>query len=511
MKINIRFIIIPLWGILVTISGIARAQNYEAVKTDASYYYIDSASLEIIVARIDSVESTGDETNYWAMRQIRQTDYSCFIPTGASWLGDIVTEKPNGVFQFMLYPFSPPDSSDVFTIQSKSPIGGSWQFYKYHTINDYIEASVSEINETNFIVFTDSVKTISLQRKNVSGQNIDDPINGQKILLSKNYGLIRLPKFDEFHTNLKFLNLCGKTNPVTGRTNLTFEEIFDFQPGDEFHIYYDDTPYTFWYPKESGLIIQNILERIIGSDSNTISYKIAECKTSTYTSGMGQFTTTNSQDTVIVTYSKANYSVFSYDPKEPQILPGWESDLTENTMGLSATDVLDKTGIPWKLIHATWPLWSDGTGECWNYAIIDDFPKSEYYYKGLGGPYHNWMAPWFSINFRKLVYYKKGSETWGTPLNCDSLLQVGTKEYDIKEDVKFYPNPTTGKVTITLPAATKFPCELLLTDISGRVAGKFILTSNTQQIDITDLEPGLYFARLVYENELMYIGKIMKQ
>ena len=487
------------------------AQDYKALKTDASYYFIDSASLEIIVARIDSASITGSETNYWAMRQIRQTDYSCFIPTGASWLGDFVSEKPNGVFQFTLYPFSPPDSSDIFTIESKSPIGGSWHFYNYHTINHYVEASVNEINETNFLGITDSVKIITLQRKNSSGQNIDDPINGQKILLSKNYGLIRLPKFDEFHTNLKFLDLCGKTNPVIGRTNLTFEEIFDFQPGDEFHISYDDTPYAFWYPKEVGFLIQNIIERIDGSNSDTVSYKIAECKTSTFTPGMGQYTTTNSTDTVIVKYIKNNYSVFSYDPKEPQILPGWVSELTENTMRLSATNALEKEGILWTLTNAIWPLWSDGTGFCWNYAIIDDYAKPEYYYKGLGGPYHYWMAAWTNTNFRKLVYYKKGSETWGTPLDCDSLLNVGTGEYGFKEDINFYPNPTTGIVTITLPPATKFPCELLITDISGRVIDKFIIYSNTQLIDITDFRPGLYFARLTNDNGSRFIGKIIKK
>ena len=134
------------------------------------------------------------------------------------------------------------------------------------------------------------------------------------------------------------------------------------------------------------------------------------------------------------------------------------------------------------------------------------------YYKGLGGPYTYCTGafdPGTAEN--KLVYYKKGSETWGTPLNCDSLLHVGTEEYDIKESVKFYPNPTTGNVTITLPAATKFPCELRLTDISGRVADIFILRGNSQIIDITILKPGLYFARLLHGNELMYIGKIMKQ
>jgi len=60
------------------------AQNFKAVKTDASYYYYDSVSKEIISARIDSTAISGSENQYFGMRQIRQTDYDCFIPNGAS-------------------------------------------------------------------------------------------------------------------------------------------------------------------------------------------------------------------------------------------------------------------------------------------------------------------------------------------------------------------------------------------------------------------------------------------
>jgi hypothetical protein len=43
------------------------------------------------------------------------------------------------------------------------------------------------------------------------------------------------------------------------------------------------------------------------------------------------------------------------------------------------------------------------------------------------------------------------------------------------------------------------------------VADKFILTSKTQPIDITNLKPGLYFARLTNDNGSRFIGKIIKK
>jgi hypothetical protein len=510
MKSIIRLSAIFIIVLLNSGVKITQAQNYEAVKTDASYYFIDSASLEIIVARIDSVASSGSETNYWAMRQIRETDYSCFIPSGASWLGDIVTEKPNGVFQFTLYPFSPPDSSDIFTIQSQKPIGGSWHFYNYHTINHFIEASVTQINETYFLGITDSVKTISLQRKDSSGQNIEDPINTQHILLSKNYGLIRLPKFDEFNTNLKFLDLCGKTNPVTGTANLTFEEIFDFQPGDEFHLVYDDTPYAFWYPKETGFVIQHILERTNSSNSDTISYKVSECKTASFTEGMGQYTITNSLDTVIVHYIKSDYPAFVFDPKEPQMSTGMELELTESHSGLSSTNVLEQSGVLWKLTNATWPLWSDESQQCWHYAIIDNFENSAYFYKGLGGPYHYHMGI-ITTNYNKLVFYKKGSETWGTALNCDSLLHVRLGEYPQNKTITIYPNPTNSRITVSVPAGVHFPCKFELFNPAGWKSAEFTLNQQTESFNLSALIPGLYFSRLTTATGELIMSKIIRQ
>jgi hypothetical protein len=96
-------------------------------------------------------------------------------------------------------------------------------------------------------------------------------------------------------------------------------------------------------------------------------------------------------------------------------------------------------------------------------------------------------------------------------LDCDSLLQVGAKEYDLNDAINFYPNPASGKVTLTLPFTVKLPCELLLTDLSGRVVERIIISNKTQLIDITDLQPGLYFATLDYDMESRIIGKIIKR
>lgn len=486
------------------------AQNFKAVKTGASYYYYDSVSKEIIAARIDSTSVAGSENQYFGMRQIRQTDYGCYIPNGASWLGDLVTENPNGVFKFIVYPFSPSDSADIFTINSQALVGNYWHFYNYHSINDYVEAKVTQIISATFIGISDTVKTISLQRKSASGQNISDPINSQKILLSKNYGLIRLPKFDEFRTILKFFDLCGKTNPTTGQTNLTFNEIFDFQVGDEFHIAYNDEPYATFFPHTFGFVVQRVLERINGSNSDTVSYKIAECKTTTIIPAMYEQTISNVADTVVVKYVNSNYPKIVYDPKEPQISPYGFLELTENQMGLSSTSILDQTGKLWKHTNATWPLWSNGQ-QCWNYATIDDYDIDAYYYKGLGGPYHYWMAAGLNTNFRKLVYYKKGTQTWGTPLNCDTLLHTSLQDDPLKQRLSIFPNPTSGIINIAVPQSFQLPCNLAVFDLAGRVAKEFQITELMLSFDLSNFPSGLYTYKVIAANREVFRGKVIKQ
>ncbi len=514
MKKTIRLSGILCFVFFYFASTPAMPQNYEAIKSNANYYFYDSVKQDIVVARIDSVAKDENQTRYFGMRQIRLTDYSCYIPNGDSWLGYVVIENPESKFRFIVYPFSPPDSADVFTILSKTQIGQPWRFYNYHFLsnynNQYIEAKVTEIRLSDFLGLSDSVKTITLQQKNASGENVNNPINGQKFLLSKNYGLIRLPKFDEFKQNLRFLDLCGKTNPTTGITNLTFEEIFDFQPGDEFHIAYDDETYGAEFPNENGYLIQRILERIDGSNSDTVSYKIEKCKTSTSNISINQQIITNTLDTAIYTYIKSQYPDFKSDPKEPQISTGSASELTENVMGLSATYVLEHAGILWKQTNPSGPLWSDEFKLCWNYPMIDAFDFSDYYFKGLGGPYHYERSNIYT-NYRKLVYYKKGSESWGTPLNCEALLHVSLPNRIEKQGVIIYPNPTSGIITLELPSDILTPGKLEIVEISGKTADEFAVVQKTQLLDLANLPAGLYTYKFTSANGEVFRGKIIRQ
>lgn len=96
------------------------------------------------------------------------------------------------------------------------------------------------------------------------------------------------------------------------------------------------------------------------------------------------------------------------------------------------------------------------------------------------------------------TYTESGTytHTYQTIAGCDSVVtlhliitQVGIAEVDI-EGLTIYPNPTQGKVSITLEGAELLQVEVL--DIIGRV----LQTSSSPWIDLTALGEGSYMLRI---------------
>jgi len=485
------------------------AQNYEAVKTDATTYFYDSVTMDIIPIRIDSVAITGNEIQFSAMRQIRPTDYSCYIIDGASWLGDEVVEKPDGTFVFTIYPISPGDSAQTYRIQTHAGLNQPWNFYNYHFVNHHIEANVTGIVIKPFLELTDSVKVITLFRKDALGQVVSDPINSQKILLSKNYGLIRLPKFDDLPYLNKFYDIVGKTNPETGITNINTMQIFDFEPGDEFHTVYYDRYFSIPYPETTISTIMKVLSKIPDLNGSSVTYVFEQCQSSSYKLSDTNSTITYRFDTISQTYSTELTPEFESEPLEPVMLlsNNW---MIKTTMGLSNDPLFPFPDKPYKAIPSL-EAYSFNSQECYIPVMIDGCLTSIYYFKGLGGPYYQCSEISWGPSWNLLKYYKKGSETWGTPLDCDSLLKVSITESPLIQKVKIYPNPTSGTIMVSIPENIQFPCTLEIFDISGRFLRAFTLNQQTQSFDLSNIPAGLYNYKVTTTKGETFRGKIIRQ
>jgi len=97
------------------------------------------------------------------------------------------------------------------------------------------------------------------------------------------------------------------------------------------------------------------------------------------------------------------------------------------------------------------------------------------------------------------------SNNW---LYFENAETVKTEELFTDSNVQFYPNPTTGQVTI------KSDSDLLLTDlkiydITGRMVEQIKLTSSS--IDVSHLSNGVYILKVYNENEFLGGNKLIKK
>lgn len=80
------------------------------------------------------------------------------------------------------------------------------------------------------------------------------------------------------------------------------------------------------------------------------------------------------------------------------------------------------------------------------------------------------------------------------------------------EDIfHLYPNPSAGTITLHLESVLSGPSSLIFTDARGRLAASRELHTSEReiQIDLNELDNGLYFVQLLYKGEQITAEKIM--
>jgi len=108
-----------------------------------------------------------------------------------------------------------------------------------------------------------------------------------------------------------------------------------------------------------------------------------------------------------------------------------------------------------------------------------------------------------------LVYYKKGSETWGTPVATDCSVLVGneSKDTSMKPSVEVIPNPAETEVHELLHDFPKGDnLDYALYNYSGIKMAEGESGSNTFIISRNDLSAGLYILKVADREGLIMAG-----
>jgi hypothetical protein len=112
-----------------------------------------------------------------------------------------------------------------------------------------------------------------------------------------------------------------------------------------------------------------------------------------------------------------------------------------------------------------------------------------YYHSVQTSPNTDWES--------RLIYYKKGSEVWGTPIPLSINRAQNTRSL-----VKIFPNPSRGVINIDVPQDIG-DYEIRVFNASGQLIFKM---NNNSRIDLSNEACGLHYIQFI-SNEISEIQK----
>lgn len=485
---KIRLIILLFLSFISCLS----AQNYKTVRSDRVAYFSNQDS-NVKCIRIDSIGYKSDSIYYFSPN-IQQLDYRCFTPYGFSWIGKKMVIKPN----FNLF-FN--QNNDTIFIKTNSKINEQWKAFNLKD-SILVFGQVVKTDTMSFLGLKDSVKTIGFKVYDKTMMPLSMNLNSMTVMISKNYGFVKTINFslfpncepNYFQEYLQNLSLIGLSKPMVGVQNLTWFEANDFKINDEIHVSFESSSWgggnDYGY-STSQKTIYKYLNRIDYADS--IKYYI-DREESTFRRIVKWDSTSYSyiHDTLI-SVIRPNPDFDKY-PDEPLIKDQWAF-----SQSMSNSNPISKTS------PSVYGYKTQTNDSCWNELMADGCLYSPKYVKGLGGPYYS-CTNTFSLGGedRELVYYKKGSDILGTPLDI-----TGIDNLENNDQFKLFPNPVNEVLWIKTDGLI-LPYSFELFDLNSLLLVKKVIISNLYSINLKGIADGLYVYRIVCNKGEIYTGKIIK-
>lgn len=91
--------------------------------------------------------------------------------------------------------------------------------------------------------------------------------------------------------------------------------------------------------------------------------------------------------------------------------------------------------------------------------------------------------------------------------HCTGFL-VNEQERLPAESFSLFPNPTKDESILQFPTPAEMPCEVFLTDCSGRILQSHRLAPGIEKLVLKDLKPGFYFISLSVEGKIVKTEKL---
>jgi hypothetical protein len=433
---------------------------------------------------IDSVRFINNDSVFYFFKTIRNASGqpgSCMDTSGSCWLGEKVIIKPNG--NNVLFN----KNNDSIIIKTNAVVNDSFPLFKFSNGN-YIQATVSAISQSTIMGVTDSIKTFTLEAKDLNGNGIANSYNGNSFSISKQSGIITNFCWYDFPLTVDTF----KFN-LTNANRLTFREIYDYTPGDVFQFYNGC-----WTPSSSGTYGETkIIDKWYSFNSDTVFY--SRVITGKY---YIQTSTPPYWDSVInvaamdtIYYTDLDNHLFEGKYPEQAIV-----DTTLQTMGGLKSYVLQQDDN----VNGLYLAKDSRLNYQWNGLCFEmpfELIENEFtYIQGIG----NWQSKLInSVSvpqldcYSYLFYYKHGNFTYGNPTS----FVLGINEIIDESRLLLYPNP--ANLILTLYSREDLQ-EVKVYDIFGKCVMETFCIAALKEVhlDISKLSSGLYFLALKFKSDL---------
>ncbi len=457
------------------------AQDYKLFTANSKKLYTDyPLPLNTYSLSIESAQKIGNDSVYYNFFKLSsewiESDTCWFwggpecnqqnVPT---WAGKKI--KFDNLESYTFYNLD----NDSLYFYFNTEIDGPALFY-YDSVQEF-SIMYAATDTITVLGNPDTARYFTILHSDHDGNEIDSPLNGQNIIISKEFGLVRFFVIDSFPSVLKPISIIGNVSPTAGFYQLTNEMVYDYQVGDE--IQYKESNWHYYGPPWENFIRyrkQIYLER--GETADSLIYRIHQELFYEDSAGI-------EIDTITKKYLRSK--VIAQIPFEK---------FNGSTRKLKYVDYCGQSC--WT--YSFEPIEDFGfcdADTCWGTIDLGRPPDYLYtsYVIGLGLHTNIASNPWpdWSYNIRKKInYFKKNNE------ECGNEVIVGIDDFNKPtNEIVLSPNPSNGKVHISSSHDMKL---LILRDLYGSTILTQSISNNEITIDVSQLSNGLYFAIILLEN-----------
>jgi hypothetical protein len=481
-----------IFTILFIMPILLHAQNFTNICSAGPTFYKKMTTNSLKAYKTTSIVLPGSgDTIFYSFPTIRDTAAECKDTTKGSILGRKIYRQSAS---YMFFFFN--KNKDTIYVNAKGQLNDTWRFVKL-TSGSYLEAKVISMSPDSVLGVLDDMMRIELQAKRNDGTPIVNPWNGKILKLSKHYGLARTYDMTNVPFDTTSYTLVGKLKPVIGVQEFGWKDVYSFNIGDVLH--YSGYTNSSGGPSTTWKEIQNVFSKTTyGANIDSVIYKFDRCRSTITNPGNNHVYI---HDTIVVKY-KFNVMVLDSTilrfPDQFVRQNIYASQFDRFMKAFNNRQTKKVTEDKYRFINTCFVIPTGSVTLYRNYS--EGLGQTEYYRDDQSNQ-----------EFMRLVYFKKGSETWGAAVGteCSPILDVNDQSLANSPQVRIVPNPLKNQAQVIVDGVNVTDdMQFILYNIVGKEVSRMKINSGSTMLERNNLPAGIYIYMLTGKG-VMLKGKLV--